>query len=298
MGVDMIERGARDRTYQALIDHFAGAGSTPVPGLSLAAEIHFALTRRRPPANARREKIIRRLRQTDPGSALNERELEALTLADPDPRSRPTMEAIMSGAVSLLSAVSVLRFARDSGEVNWELVRPKDPAWAFDRIYREVRRLLRISSRADAEYARKLPSIVMRYASGEARPGRKIYDARLGSEQADKYSALILAHDPGDDAPTWRMLPEPLHYDDIAELTSLSLRNESAGLSARDISVLAGERDRSLAVAGHYEKIAPIVYVANDARRSLLLRYLNTDEEPPEIQHSWEDRLPVGRITR
>ena len=150
----MIERGARDRTYQALIDHFAGAGSTPVPGLSLAAEIHFALTRRRPPANARREKIIRRLRQTDPGSALNERELEALTLADPDPRSRPTMEAIMSGAVSLLSAVSVLRFARDSGEVNWELVRPKDPAWAFDRIYREVRRLLRISSRADAEYAR------------------------------------------------------------------------------------------------------------------------------------------------
>ena len=94
------------------------------------------------------------------------------------------------------------------------------------------------------------------------------------------------------------MLPEPLHYDDIAELTSLSLRNESAGLSARDISVLAGDRDRSLAVAGHYEKIAPIVYVVNDARRSLLLRYLNTDEEPPEIQHSWEDRLPVGRITR
>lgn len=159
----------------------------------------------------------------------------------------------------------------------------------------EVGRLMKaklpIAGRWDREYIGAMPQLVREYAAG-----RVVYDVRVGSDTADAYAVLVLAADEDDEGPTWRMVPEPLNYDEIAELTEESIRNAWDSDPSRSYRAYL-KRERSLEVAAHYLDVeqVPLVFVADGVTCAFLARYVNTDEEPPQVGHVWEDRIPIGR---
>ena len=170
-----------------------------------------------------------------------------------------------------------------------ELIR-RTPEWAVQEVGRLMKAKLPIAGRWDREYIGAMPQLVREYAAG-----RVVYDVRVGSDTADAYAVLVLAADEG---PTWRMVPEPLSYDEIAELTEETIRNAGdSDPSRRYRAYLKGEREHSLKVAAHYLDVeqVPLVFVADGVTCAFLARYVNTDEEPPQVGHVWEDRIPIGR---
>ena len=129
----------RQRVFDILTDHLTVNSDAPIaspglrPGRRLTGEIQLALTGARIPTDISRSEAVEYIRAQTDGRSLDQKELDAHTL-EPRPKSGRTMDPITSGSVSLANAARVFTFARDSGAVNWELIRPKDPNWAFDRI--------------------------------------------------------------------------------------------------------------------------------------------------------------------
>lgn len=240
-----------------------------------------------------RNQIAQRARRiVKPALGLSAADYDALFLIDPPAMSAELTDRIESGVTDFSDAARVFTFARDSGEVNWELAVAKSPEWAAHHTHRLLSLRLPILARADREYIYEMRDIVRNYA----RSLEAIYDVRGAGPRSDAYPVLVLATDDGDDAPSWRMLPETLSEDDITELTAESLRNMSSRISRGYMSRLVSERDESLAVARfHMEEGARIVHAQGDVRCVFLARGMNMDEDPPQLQHDWLTYIPAGR---
>ena len=192
--------------------------------------------------------------------------------------------------MTLMGLARTLRFARDSDELNWELIRPKSPAWAHRKCREELGTRIAGASGWDREYLSDLPRVARECAGST-----DLYDLRIGSDRTDSHSLLALCKDPDDDAPTWRMLPGPMSYEQIESLTAEILRAETEGESVRRVRAAADERRSALRLARHHSEDAPITFVAKTSEWALLLRYVNACEQPPQIEHVWESRIPIGR---
>ena len=169
----------------------------------------------------------------------------------------------------------------------------KSAEWAKCKAERLLKAKLPLVEKWDREYLDAMPGIVRDYATG-----RTVYDVKVGSDTADAYAVFVLATDPGDDGPIWRMLPDPLGYDEIAELTEETARNAWDSDTSRSYAgYLKGERERSLKVAAHYVDVerVPLVFVADGVTCAFLARYVNTEEDPPQVEHIWESQIPTGR---
>ena len=240
-----------------------------------------------------RSRIAQRAKRiVKPKLGLSAADYDSLFLIDPPTMSAELTERIRNGVANLSDAARVFTFARDSGEINWELAVPKSAEWAAHHTHSLLSLRLPILSREDREYIYDMRDVVRHYAKGRA----AIYDVKGAGPRSDAYPVLVLATDEGDDAPSWRMLPETLSEDDIADLSAESLRNMSSRISRSYISRLVSERDESLRTARfHMEEGARIVHAQGDVRLSFLARGVNTDENPPQLQHDWLSYMPAGR---
>lgn len=165
--------------------------------------------------------------------------------------------------------------------------------WAKYEADRLLKAKLTPAEKWDRDYLDDMPFIVRDYAAN-----RTVYDVRIGSDTADAYAVFVLAADDGEEGPTWRMLPNPLDYDEIEELTEETTRNAwDSDPSRRYARYLKAERERSLKVAAHYIDVeqVPLVFVADGLICAFLARYVNTEEDPPQVEHIWETQIPMGR---
>ena len=207
--------------------------------------------------------------------------------------SREVEALVESASIGFSDALRVFDYHRLTGEFTWEIIATKSAHEMAVAVAAEV------DPEAEAKryrayheiYADFVRNLVVSYGEG-----RRLFDWHVGE---DNCAVLILAQDEGEEIPTWRLLPEPMEVgeleqaiDDIARYTfECGTYDNARGFRKRVLE----QRESALALVREYEEF-PIVFIAEDrGDYAVLVRYVNEDEEPPLIEHIWEDRISAGR---